>query len=252
MKYVAVVILLLLSVSLVCAQGSKRTTTPNPGTKYTFDTTLIFTLHKKLPKMYLRYRHYFDSENHEYHYRVDLSRTKTRKPFQVIKSESFADRGPLDYDYENNLGIRNMFVDINFDGYIDLRFKKMEGGCQYSVNQSYDFFIFNVTKFKFEFNQEVSDVGNATPIKDKTVYGYWRNGFSATDGTVDQYQWINGHLILIRSYNYTILSKNRDPYTDKNTLYLKQSQIYEDGKLIRSLHKRVRLKDIPKEHLRYW
>ncbi len=253
MKIIAVVLLLIFASIQAPAQSSERTTTPNPGKKYTFDTTLTFTLHKSLPKMYLRYRDYFDAADQQYYYRVDLSKSKKGKPFQVIKSNSEAYYGPLHYDYCcNDSGMRAMFVDINFDGYVDLRLKKREGGGPYVVNQTYDYYIFDISKFKFQFNEEASDVGNPTPSIHETVFGYWRNGFSGTSGTVSEYKWVGRHLVQVHGYDYDIISRDRDPYADKNTLYKKESYIYKDGKLIRKLHKRIRLKDIPKEHLRYW
>jgi hypothetical protein len=253
MNKVAVVILLLFTITPVFAQGSKRTTTPNPGKKYTFDTTLTFTLYKNLPKMYLRYREYFDSSDFATHFRVDIRKSKHSKPFQVIRAKNQTNFGPISYDYgDSDPGIQGMFVDINFDGYSDLRFEISEGNGKWAVNQEYDYYIFDSSSFKFNLYKKLSRICNPTPNKkNRIVYEYLRNGSSLIDGTVAEYKWAANNLFLLRSYNYCLFDDDKwRAYP--NTTYKKTTVIYKGGKIVRSFYKRIKFKDIPKEHLRYW
>jgi hypothetical protein len=121
---------------------------------------------------------------------------------RVRRNVVSANADPLDFNYgdlseDSNQGI---LIDINFDGFKDLRFKSGQGA---DVNQTYDFYIFNKKTKKFELNELVSNLTNPVAFSNsKIIYSYIRSGYPGTDGNVYEYKWNKNKLILTKKINY--------------------------------------------------
>jgi hypothetical protein len=222
------------------------------------DTTFSITISKNLPNYFLRYQEYSESDketsdDNQTYYRVELKKTIMGKPFQVIQSESYAYNGPLDFDLDDsgeNYGVDGITIDINFDGYKDLRFRKSEGTGRYRSNGSYDFYVFNPKKNNFELNEDLSNVTNPTPFPDrKIVFSYTKDVLR--DGIVEEYKWEGRNLVLLKSYKYQAIEDGCKTKDDNYCNYKRLTEYYRNNKIIKSKSEIIKFKNIPEYHLRW-
>lgn len=121
------------------------------------DTTFSIKVHPKLKPFLIHFSAFavnYDKNNTYFgkiYYTVEIKESKNGKPIQTIKSDNWLHDDPLSYDNgDDDKTIKEaMAVDINFDGYKDLRFLSGAGANTYAVNQSYSYYVYNPTKNKF-------------------------------------------------------------------------------------------------------
>lgn len=227
---------------------------------FKYDTTFIVSINPKLPQYHIHI-----TENvvlpgaGEYYrgkiyYAVEIRSSDNSILIQTIKSVNSANADPLDFNYgdlskDSNQGI---LIDINFDGFKDLRFKSGQGA---DVNQRYDFYIFNKKTNKFELNEDVSKLTNPVAFSDsKIICSYVRSGYPGTDGNVSEYKWNKNKLNLTKKINYKATEDCTHLYWQEDCccIYTQKIDYYKNDKVIKSETKIVDVKDIPKRHLNFW
>jgi hypothetical protein len=223
------------------------------------DTSFIIKVNSKLPEFinhYISYAVLYDINDPYFgtiYYTVEIKKNNNEKLIQTIKSESSLYADPLIYDYgykEESLD-EAMAIDINFDGYKDIRFRSGCGANTFAVNQTYNYYIFNPKKNKFEYNEDVSTILNPTPFSDeKIVRNFCKNTFSGSNGTIDEYKWYKNKLVLLRSVNYVVIMGTCKSDTDCK--FTRTIEYYENDKVVNSETKIIDITEIPDYHLSYW
>lgn len=226
------------------------------------DTTFAVKISSSMPDICIRYREYYkpDSDDAGFvgtHFRVDLKRTYISPPFQIIESSSDAYQGPVHYDYGyQDSGIEGMAIDINFDGYKDLRFKVMTGANTYSVNQFYEHYLYNADLEQFELYDALSEIPNPSPAPEEIkVYSYNRMGFSGSYGIIYLYSWEDKDLHLREQYIYKAIEDSCEAYyweCNDCCMYSVIVVIYKQDTLFSYNTFRSISYKIPLKHLRYW
>ena len=223
------------------------------------DTTFIIKVNPKLAPFIVHFSAFavqYDKNNPYFgkiYYTVEIKKNKNGKLIQTIKSDNWLPDDPLSYDYgyDDRPIQEAMAVDINFDGYKDLRFLTGAGSNAYAVNQTYDYYVYNPIKNKFVYNEDISILHNPIPFpKENIVRSYLRNAFSGTDGTISEYKWSKNKLILLQSFNYKLIMSTCNSDTDcKFTRIIKY---YKNNRIVKTKTKIVNITEIPKYHLLFW
>lgn len=225
------------------------------------DTTFTIKINSNL-SFFLRYQEYFEpyetaAEFGTYKFRVELKNRLMEKPFQIIESESTNFFGPIEYDYGyQDLGFEGITIDINFDGFEDLRFKTDSGANTFVVNQSYAYYIYNPKNSKFEYNEDVSLLTNPTPFDDsKIIRSYSRNAFAGTSGTVNEYLWRENKLELKTAFYYQVVEDSINNFDRTDTTccnYIRWIKYYQNKSVVKSDSSIIHINEIPDYHLLYW
>lgn len=217
------------------------------------DTVFIIRVNPEIRPFLIHYSAFaviYDKDNPYYgkiYYQVEIINNKNTKPVQTFHFSNSITDYPFNYDYGlSDVSIEaGMAVDINFDGYKDLRFLSGSGSNTFAVNQSYNYLIYEHKINKFVYNKDASMVTNPTPFADeKIVRGYIRNASSGTEGTIYEYKWKEDKLVLLRTINYHRINE-----TSKFTRTIKY---YKDNKVTKSETVIIDQKEIPEYHKLYW
>lgn len=224
------------------------------------DTILTFNINPSLPAFHFRYREFFEVGKIAPNlgitfFRVDIFRDDIDTVLQVIESSSDAYYGPVDYEYGyKDLRYEGMFIDYNFDGYFDIRFKYTSGANAYSVNQLYEVGIYNPYKNYFDYNWYLYDLCNPTPFPDeKVIRTYRRLRSFGREADVDTYFWQGDSLAIIKSDYFKIVDeKLMDSLGSDECEFIHLTDYYENDKVIKSDSTIIKSKNIPEDLRRYW
>jgi hypothetical protein len=106
-----------------------------------------------------------------------------------------------DFEHANIVEV----VDINFDGYLDLRLLYNTGA---TGNNWYGTYLFNPSKGKFIYHKELSQLsGISIDHMSKQIITYNRGGFC--DEYREYYKFLNNNLILVKA-EWTEIDRRRD------------------------------------------
>jgi hypothetical protein len=222
------------------------------------DTSFIIEVSPKLSKLVVHFSGYavrYDKNNPYYgkiYYTVEIKKYNSGEIIQTIKSANPLRVDPLHFDYggKDETIEKAIAIDINFDGYKDIRFCSGSGYDTYSVNQTYDYYLYNPKTDRLEYNEEISMLINPTPfLKEQIVRSYTRNAFSGTDGTIEEYKWNKNKLVLLKSYNYEL---NGPCKFDIDCKFTRTIKYYKNGKATKTETKIINQTEIPEQHLLYW
>ncbi len=217
------------------------------------DTTFEVSINHNLPNYIIRYREYYMAGDISpdlgiTYFRVDISRSNIDTILQTIESSSDVPGGPTNYDYGfNDVGLKGMFVDYNFDGYKDIRFNYTSGANAYAVNQFYYIFLYNPLRKDFEINDSFSDLCNPIPFpKEKIIRTYRRELSFDREWDVDTYHWENKKLILTRTDYFKIKDENSfDSLGWDKSNFLRYIDYYKDNHIIKSDSAVIKGNNIP-------
>ena len=224
------------------------------------DTTIEVSINPTLPNYHFRYREYYEAGDISPNigttfFRLDIYRNDIDTILQVIESSSDVYGGPTNYEYGyNDIGLKGMLIDYNFDGYKDIRFNYMSGVNAYAVNQFYEVYLYNPLKNYFEFNNSFGDLCNPTPFpKEKVIRTYRRELSFGRRGEVCTYSWKNNKLILQREDYFEIRDENiLDSLGWDESDFLYYKDYYKDNQVIKSDTSIIKGKSIPEKYKRYW
>lgn len=224
------------------------------------DTMFVKSIHPSLPDFHFRYREYFESgEIASYlgttFFRVDVYRNDVDTVLQIIESSSDAYFGPIDYEYGYaDLRYEGMFIDYNFDNYLDIRFKYMTGANAYSVNQFYEIYLYNPATKIFEINWSLFDLCNPTPFfENKLIRSYYRLRSFGREGDVDTFIWQGDSLKLMKCDYFKIVDENLiDSLGYEECEFIHLSDYYKNNKVIQSDSTIIKIKNIPENLRRFW
>jgi len=173
------------------------------------DTVITFHVSNSVGNLFLHYTEKYKLKDNDWNYPEDVStiievrKTRNGKPIQVIREGS-------DDSYYFSL---QRMEDVNFDGYMDMKFYLTRGSNMFTRNELYAYYIYNPRTGLFEkankctFDSSAREwnydfqFGNPRPIpSDKIVYEYWRMG--SADGIFTLSKWNDS--VLYRSKNMNI------------------------------------------------
>ena len=126
------------------------------------------------------------------------------KTIQKLKARGYFDNngeGWDEFDFSNIVE----FVDMNFDGYLDLRLLYSTGA---TGNNWYATYLFNPNTGKFVYHKELSELcGITIDKKSKQIITYNRGGSCAEYR--EYYKWVRNKLVLLKA-KWTEMDRNRD------------------------------------------
>lgn len=136
-------------------------------------------------------------------YYVDIYDLSKSKLLQKINAKNKFDNDIWGWD---NIGLPYLqIVDVNFDGYPDLRFLSSWGA---TGNEWYATYIYNPALHKFVFNKILSRLCSVSiDPKTKQISSYYHGGACAEYW--DYYKFVNNKLVLIKS-QWTEIDRSRD------------------------------------------
>jgi len=146
--------------------------------------------------------------DHLYQGHVEIFNTSNSKRIQkLIINKNYAD-AHFEWDIENFEfnGHQVQLVDINFDGYLDLRFLDNEGA---TGNNWYASYLYDPKRGKYIFNRQMSSQsGLAVDSKNKQLLTYNRCG--ACLEFIKYYKYLKGHYILSK-IEWTEMDTTKEP-----------------------------------------
>ncbi len=155
----------------------------------------FYRIHTRLPE----YKFVLSLDKEMYPRHIDVLRSADSSLAQVLDVNDSED---INYHCEYYAGGKGRLkvVDMNFDGYQDLKLHCMSG-----ENESYLFWLYDKESGKFIFNAELSEVSNPAPnIKTKTIISDVGMGCAGTCRNISTYKFIGNKLVLLDSQDYTI------------------------------------------------
>lgn len=170
-----------------------------------------FSFNKRLSKkgpelrfdMYGKFRNSLLTQGH-----IEVFNTSNSKRIQKIIINNNFERGHFDWDigsFEYSGG-KVQLVDLNFDGYRDLRFLDNEGA---TGNNWYASFLYDPGKGKFIFNRHLSSQSGLTvDTKNKQLLTYDRCG--ACCEFIKYYKYRDGQCVLSK-IEWTEMDRTKEP-----------------------------------------
>jgi len=217
------------------------------------DTTFIININPKLPDLIFHYTDfgvYYDNNPYDgkIYYTVVIINSKNNKTIQTIHLYNSIRHYPLNYDYgygDQEARVEEaMAVDINFDGYKDIRFLSGRGMDKYSVNEFYYYYIYNPQKNVFEPNEDVSSITNPTPFVDEKIVRSFL--WSGNNRNINEFKWAKNRLVLLKSIDYIVIEDSCKSDTDCK--FTRVVEYYENGEIVNTGTEIINITEIPDYH----
>lgn len=153
---------------------------------------------------------------------------------QTIKQDIYAISSPLnDEDWYNVLADEGIFLDYNFDGYLDIVLRVGNAPNNHAVNGYFNIFVFNPTGKIFEKYTEELVNPSPDPITKRVVC--WNIYSTLIEHYIDEfYEWNKGELELKETVESLFLD---DQSNDTIAKFREVKSIYQNGIKIKSTEK---------------
>jgi len=166
--------------------------------KIIFDSLYVVSVNKSLPRYYIRLVEREDTAEayRSWYYEFQIQQSISGPAFQDICGESFSSFDEMDND--DYPGIE--FVDLNFDGYLDI--KMFNDRAANGVNSGYAVYLFDPVAQRFSYSQQFSDIMGGYSIElDSTKQEITSSGELGCMGgcwSIDTYKVVADSLVLIK------------------------------------------------------
>jgi hypothetical protein len=198
------------------------------------DNKIMVAIHPSLPKYSIRL---IDRETRCY--KLIILDGNSRDTIQVI--EDYHDG--IDFPEEDSEDEKAVeFVDVNFDGYLDLKVLDNQGN---TTNVSYKLWIFNPQRKVFEYDEQISELLGCNPSIDPSSKTFTTGGVLGCVGMCyswNTYKFIDGKPVLIEreSQDY------QEDVKTKQSYFVRTLEMLVDGKLIETKRIKGTIEEIDK------